>query len=151
MVCPRFCQPDAGRSNIQDNFLRSSDGFFTSIQAKSDAIQEVTVTTATPGAESGGEGAVQVRFITKSGSPEYHGGAFWQYRSKTFNSNYYFNNIDGLPRDAFILRQWGGNLGGPITIPKLLKSKDKVFFLSITSNLRCPTPTARLLSWVTHW
>jgi hypothetical protein len=69
-------------ANIQDNFLRSSDGFFTSIQAKSDAVQEVTVTTATPGAESGGEGAVQVRFITKSGSPEYHGGAFWQYRSK---------------------------------------------------------------------
>lgn len=115
-------------ANIQDNFLRSSDGFFTSIQPKSDAVQEVTVTTATPGAESGGEGAVQVRFITKSGSPEYHGGAFWQYRSKTFNSNYYFNNIDGLPRDAFILRQWGGNLGGPITIPGLLKSRDKVFF-----------------------
>ena len=115
-------------ANIQDNFLRSSDGFFTSIQAKSDAVQEVTVTTATPGAESGGEGAVQVRFITKSGSPEYHGGAFWQYRSKTFNSNYYFNNIDGLPRDAFILRQYGGNIGGPITIPKLLKSKDKAFF-----------------------
>ena len=100
-------------ANIQDNFLRSSDGFFTSIQAKSDAVQEVTVTTATPGAESGGEGAVQIRFITKSGSPEFHGGGFWQYRSKTFNSNYYFNNIDGLPRDAFILRQYGGNLGGP--------------------------------------
>src|SRR5262245_48622671 len=115
-------------ANIQDNFLRSSDGFFTSIQAKSDAVQEVTVTTATPGAESGGEGAVQVRFITKSGSPEYHGGAFWQYRSKTFKSNYYFNNIDGLPRDAFILRQYGGNIGGPITIPKLLKSKVKAFF-----------------------
>ena len=117
-------------ANIQDNFLRSSDGFFTSIQAKSDAVQEVTVTTATPGAESGGEGAVQIRFITKSGSPEYHGGAFWQYRSKTFNSNYYFNNIDGLPRDAFILRQFGGNLGGPIIIPGLLKSRDKVFFFA---------------------
>jgi len=115
-------------ANVQDNFLRSSDGFFTTIQAKSDAVQEVTVTTATPGAESGGEGAVQVRFITKSGSPEYHGGAFWQYRSKAFNSNYYFNNIDGLPRDAFILRQFGGNIGGPITIPGVLKSKDKVFF-----------------------
>src|ERR1044072_1924443 len=90
-------------ANIQDNFLRSSDGFFTSIQAKSDAVQEVTVSTAVPGAESGGEGAVQVRFVTKSGSPQFHGGAFWQYRSKTFNSNYYFNNIDGLPRDALIL------------------------------------------------
>ena len=115
-------------ANIQDNFLRTSDGFFTSIQAKSDAVQEVTVSTAVPGAESGGEGAVQVRFITKIGSPEFHGGAFWQYRSKTFNSNYYFNNIDGLPRDAFILRQYGGNLGGPIVIPRLWKDREKAFF-----------------------
>lgn len=115
-------------ANIQDNFLRSSDGFFTSIQAKSDAVQEVTVSTAVPGAESGGEGAVQVRFITKSGSSAFHGGTFWQYRSKTFNSNYYFNNIDGLPRDAFILRQYGGNLGGPILIPGLLKNREKAFF-----------------------
>ncbi|HMG34246.1 MAG TPA: TonB-dependent receptor [Blastocatellia bacterium] len=115
-------------ANIQDNFLRSSDGFFTTIQAKSDAVQEVTVSTAVPGAESGGEGAVQVRFITKSGSAEFHGGGFWQYRSKTFNSNYYFNNIDGLPRDAFILRQYGGSIGGPILIPGLIKSRDKAFF-----------------------
>jgi hypothetical protein len=115
-------------ANIQDNFLRSSDGFFTTIQAKSDAVQEVTVSTAVPGAESGGEGAVQVRFITKSGSPTFHGGAFWQYRSKTFNSNYYFNNIDGLPRDAFILRQYGGNLGGPIFVPGLWKNREKAFF-----------------------
>ena len=115
-------------ANIQDNFLRSSDGFFTTIQAKSDAVQEVTVSTAVPGAESGGEGAVQVRFVTRSGSSQFHGGGFWQYRSKTFNSNYYFNNIDGLPRDAFILRQFGGNLGGPILIPGLLKNRDKAFF-----------------------
>jgi len=144
-------------ANIQDNFLRSSDGFFTSIQAKSDAVQEVTVSTAVPGAESGGEGAVQVRFTTKSGSPEFHGGAFWQYRSKTFNSNYYFNNIDGLPRDAFILRQFGGNIGGPIFIPKLMKSRDKAFFFvnyeyftlpqaygnDVTGNTLVLTPAAR--------
>jgi hypothetical protein len=144
-------------ANIQDNFLRSSDGFFTTIQAKSDAVQEVTVSTAVPGAESGGEGAVQVRFTTKSGSPEFHGGGFWQYRSKTFNSNYYFNNIDGLPRDAFILRQFGGNLGGPIFIPKLMKSRDKAFFFvnyeyftlpqaygnDVTGNTLVLTPDAR--------
>src|SRR5262249_8245499 len=115
-------------ANIQDNFLRSSDGFFTTIQAKPDAVQEVTVSTAAPGPESGGEGAGQVRVITKSGSAEFHGGGFWQYRSKTFNSNYYFNNIDGLPRDAFILRQYGGSIGGPILIPGLIKSRDKAFF-----------------------
>src|SRR5437868_8232195 len=73
-------------ANIQDNFLRSSDGFFTQVQPKSDAVSEVTVSTAVPGAESGGEGAVQVRFTTRSGSPEFHGGGFWQYRSPNFNS-----------------------------------------------------------------
>lgn len=144
-------------ANVQDNFLRSSDGFFTTIQAKSDAVQEVTVSTAVPGAESGGEGAVQVRFTTKSGSSQFRGGAFWQYRSKTFNSNYYFNNIDGLPRDAFILRQFGGNIGGPIFIPKLMKSRDKAFFFvnyeyftlpqaygnDVTGNTLVLTPDAR--------
>jgi hypothetical protein len=125
-------------ANIQDNFLRSSDGFFTQVQPKADAVQEVTVSTAVPGAESGGEGAVQVRFVTKSGTSEFHGGGFWQYRSPRFNSNYYFNNIDGLPRDSLFLRQYGGHLGGPIIIPKLLKSRDRAFFFLNYEEFRLP-------------
>jgi len=125
-------------ANIQDNFLRSSDGFFTQVQPKADAVQEVTVSTAVPGAESGGEGAVQVRFVTKSGTSEFHGGGFWQYRSPRFNSNYYFNNIDGLPRDSLFLRQYGGNIGGPIIIPKLLKSRNRAFFFLNYEEFRLP-------------
>ncbi|HKG80716.1 MAG TPA: carboxypeptidase regulatory-like domain-containing protein, partial [Pyrinomonadaceae bacterium] len=125
-------------ANIQDNFLRSSDGFFTQVQPKADAVQEVTVSTAVPGAESGGEGAVQVRFVTKSGTSEFHGGGFWQYRSPRFNSNYYFNNIDGLPRDSLFLRQFGGNIGGPIIIPKLLKSREHAFFFLNYEEFRLP-------------
>ncbi len=124
--------------NIQDNFLRSSDGFFTQVQPKSDAVQEVTVSTAVPGAESAGEGAAQVKFVTKSGTPEFHGGVFWQYRSPRFNSNYYFNNIDGLPRDSLFLRQFGGHLGGPILIPKLIKSREKAFFFINYEEFRLP-------------
>ena len=124
--------------NIQDNFLRSSDGFFTQIQAKSDAVSEVTVSTAVPGAESAGEGAAQVRFVTKSGTPDFHGGIFWQYRSPRFNSNYYFNNIDGLPRDSLFLRQFGGNIGGPIVIPGLIKSRDRAFFFLNHEEFRLP-------------
>jgi len=125
-------------ANIQDNFLRSSDGFFTQVQPKADAVQEVTVSTAVPGAESGGEGAVQVRFVTKSGTSEFHGGGFWQYRSPRFNSNYYFNNIDGLPRDSLFLRQYGGHIGGPIIIPKLLKGRDHAFFFLNYEEFRLP-------------
>ena len=124
--------------NIQDNFLRSSDGFFTTIQAKSDAVQEVTVSTAVPGAESSGEGGAQVKFVTKSGTSEFHGGAFWQYRSPRFNSNYYFNNVDGLPRDSLFLRQMGGHVGGPIFIPGLMKNRNRAFFFLNYEEFRLP-------------
>lgn len=123
-------------ANIQDNFLRSGDGFFTQIQPKSDAVQEVTVSTAAPGAES--SGAVQIRFVTRSGSPEFHGGGFWQYRSPRFNSNYYFNNLDGLPRDRLFLRQFGGKIGGPILVPGLLRSRERAFFFINYEEFRLP-------------
>ena len=38
--------------DVQYNFLKSSDGFFTFIRPRIDAINEVTVSTATTGAES---------------------------------------------------------------------------------------------------
>lgn len=117
--------------NVQDNLLKSSDGFFTATQAKADAVSEVSLSTATPGAESGGQGAAQVRFTTKSGTNEWHGGGFWQHRNTALNSNYYFNNLDGLPRDRLILNQAGGNLGGPIL-------KDKIFFFANYEEFQLP-------------
>ena len=125
-------------ANIQDNLLKSSDGFFTSTQAKSDAVEEVTVSTATPGAESGGEGAVQIKFVTKRGSNNYRGSVFWQHRNTSLNSNYYFNTIDGLPRDRLILNQYGGNIGGPISIPKLFSGKDRAFFFVNMEEFKLP-------------
>ena len=125
-------------ANVQDNFLKSSDGFFTSTQPKSDAVEEVTVSTATPGAESAGGGAVQIKFVTKQGSNDFHGGLFWQHRNDFFNSNYYFNSVNNLPRDRIILNQFGGNIGGPISIPKLFNGKDKAFFFVNMEEFRLP-------------
>ncbi len=125
-------------ANVQDNFLKSSDGFFTTTQPKSDAVEEVSISTATPGAESAGGGAVQIRFITKQGSSEFHGGLFWQNRNDFFNSNYYFNGLNGLPRDRINFNQFGGNIGGPILIPKLLKTRDKAFFFVNLEEFRLP-------------
>ncbi len=117
-------------ANIQDNFLKSTDGFFTSAQPKSDAVEELTVSTATPGAESAGGGAVQIKFVTKQGSNEFHGGLFWQHRNDALNANYFFNQpaFDNLPRDRILLNQYGGNVGGPIILPKLFNERDKAFF-----------------------
>jgi hypothetical protein len=107
--------------NIQDNLLKNGSGgaFYPVVYPRTDAIEEVSVTSAASGAESLGEGAIQLKFVTKSGTNEWRGGAFWQERNTFFDANTYFNNIDGLQRDRILLHQIGAHAGGPIIKRKL--------------------------------
>jgi carboxypeptidase family protein len=125
--------------NVQDNLIRSGDGFFTYIRPSTDAVGEVTVSTATPGAESAGEGAVQIKFVTKGGTNQYHGNVFFEDRQPNLNANYYFNNLAGLPRTPTRLDQYGFSVGGPIT-PWL---KDRAFFFVNYERYRLPESTLR--------
>jgi hypothetical protein len=137
--------------NVQDPLLKNNDGFFTYIQPKTDAIQEVTMSTATPGAESSGQGAVQIKFATRQGSPEFHGSAYIYHRNSFFNSNYWFNNRDlpedpvdhKAPRNRVLLTQPGVRVGGPILIPYLLKDKSKAFFFVNYEEFRLPESVTR--------
>ena len=126
--------------NVQDNLLKSSDGFFTSTQLKADAIVELNVSSALPGAESAAGGAVTIAGRTRSGTNDFHGGVFWQHRNTALNSNYYFNNVDRLPRDFLILNQFGGNGSGPIW-------RNKIFFFINYEEFRLPQtyPAARTI------
>jgi hypothetical protein len=103
--------------DVQDNFLKSSDGFFTFIRPRIDAIDEVTVSTATPGAESSGDGAVGIRFATRRGTDDYHGSAFWQHRDEGLNTANFQNNYLNQPKSKLRLNQFGGSFGGPIPMP----------------------------------
>ena len=137
--------------NVQDNLLKNSDGFFTYIQPKTDAIQEVTSSTATPGAESNAEGAVQIKFTTRQGGTEFHGSGYLYERNSFFNANYWFNNrdlkpdpVDGrAPRNRVILTQPGFRLGGPILIPGLLKNKNRAQFFVNYEEYRLPETASR--------
>lgn len=137
--------------NVQDNTLKSSDGFFTYIRPRTDSIAEVTTSTSNPGAESSGEGAFQIKFVTQGGSNEYHGGGYWYYRSPGLNSNYWFNNRDlardpatgKAPRTPIILNQPGFKIGGPISIPGLFSGKDRAFFFVNYEEFRLPESTLR--------
>ena len=127
----------------QANDSKSSDGFFTFIRPRIDAIEEVSLSSAVPGAESSGDGAVQIKFSTKGGGTEYHGSGYWYHRNTALNANYYFNNIAGQPRQRMLLNQYGLRFGGPIQIPKLLKGRDKAFFFFNYEEFRIPGSTAR--------
>lgn len=137
--------------NVQDNLLKSNDGFFTYIRPRTDAISEVTVSTSNPGAESSGEGAFQIKFVTQGGGNGYHGGGYWYYRTPGLNANYWFNNnllapdpITGrAARSSIILNQPGFKIGGPISIPKVFNGKDKAFFFFNYEEYRLPESTLR--------
>ena len=117
--------------NTQDNLLKSSDGFFSYIMPSVDSLEEVTLTTSAGGVDSTAQGAAQIKFVTKSGTNQFHGGGFYQARNTFFNSNYFYNNQNGLPRDIIHLRQYGGHIGGPII-------KDKLFFFGNYERYRYP-------------
>src|SRR5258705_2767061 len=137
--------------NVQDKLLKSNDGFFTYVRPRTDAISEVTVSTATPGAESSAEGAVQIKFVTQGGSNEYHGGFYWYHRNPALNANYWFNNRDQAPdpvthkapQARILLNQPGVKFGGPIRFPGLFNGKDKAFFFVNYEEYRLPEKTAR--------
>ena len=109
------------------NMLQSTDGFFSMVTPRMDAVEEITVTGAVPGA-GGGAGSVQVGFVTRSGTNKYDGSVYHYYRSPQFNSNYYFNEINNLAKNEVIVHQFGGRIGGPIVIPGVYDGRGKAFF-----------------------
>ena len=131
--------------DVQDNYLRSSDGFFTYVRPRIDAIDEVTVSTAAPGSESAGDGAVRIQFATRRGNNDYSGGLYWQHRDESLNANYWQNNRAGLPKGKIRLNQFGGRFGGPIPflnfgegVPLFRSGKDKAFFFVNYEEYRIP-------------
>jgi hypothetical protein len=144
--------------NAQDNFLKSSDGFFTYVRPRIDAVDEVTVSTSNPGAESAAEGAVQIKFVTRSGTNEYHGSIYEYHRNPALNANYWFNNRDlapdprtgKAPRDRVLVNQYGFRLGGPIAFPRFGTGgkqigtlRDRAFFFVNYEEFRIPEAVSR--------
>ena len=96
--------------NIQDNTLRSTDGFFAIVSPRLDAIEEVTVQTATQGADSAGQGAVQIKFVTARGTNNFSGSGYEYYRSDKLNANTWFNNRNGVAKPKLKQNQFGARV-----------------------------------------
>jgi hypothetical protein len=128
--------------NIQDNTLKSTDGFFAIVAPRIDAIEEITYTTAASGADGAGSGSTQIRYVTKSGTNQFRGGVFHQYRSDALNANTWFNKRDGLPKPELLQNQYGFSLGGPIMLPGF-NGRNKAFFFVNYEESRSPGSTRR--------
>jgi carboxypeptidase family protein len=125
--------------NVQDNYLKTSDGFFAIISPRLDAIEEVTLTTAAQGADQTGQGAARINFVTRSGSNRFTGSGYHYYRNDSLNANSWSRNRDQIAKANLLQNQPGVRVGGPISIPGLFSGRDKAFFFVNYEEFRQPT------------
>jgi outer membrane receptor protein involved in Fe transport len=93
-----------------------------------DTVAEFRILTSNYSAEFGRNGGGVVSVVTKSGTNTLHGSLFDYVRNNDFNANAFFNNSSGLQRDVLKRNQFGGTLGGPVVLPKVINGTDKLFF-----------------------
>src|ERR1051325_3499361 len=126
--------------SVQDNYLKTTDGYFARLSPLLDSVEEVTVTTAGNTADATGQGAGQIRFVTKSGTNSGTGTGYEYLRHDGLNANGWFRNRD-LPPDPKTgkapknqLRSYtqGFAQGGPI-------KHDKAFFFFNYEEQRSPS------------
>jgi hypothetical protein len=86
-----------------------------------DAIGNLTVVTSNAGAEYGNVNGGDVITVLKSGSNQFHGGAFAFLENYKLDANTWGNKFSGVARQPFTQTIFGGTFGGPI-------KKDKLFF-----------------------
>ena len=91
-------------------------------QFSEDVIQEFQVTSTGFEAEFGQAGGGLVNSITRSGTNNLHGDAYYYILDSALDANDAINNANGIPKPANRRQQFGGTLGGPIR-------HDRIFYL----------------------
>jgi len=86
-----------------------------------DSIQEFKMLRNSYGPEYGQAMGAVINIVTRGGSNNFHGSAFYFGRNDALNATDYFNNLNKIPKDKLRRNDWGYTIGGPI-------KKDKLFF-----------------------
>ncbi len=107
-----------------------------------DAVQEFKMQTNFFGAEYGQTGGAVVNMITKSGTNDLHGTAYYFLRHSDLNANNWFTNRAGRARPYYRRDQLGGVIGGPVI-------KNKTFFFGSYEYTKAKSPTTETQSWPT--
>jgi hypothetical protein len=113
-----------------------------------EAVQEVEVQTGTYSAQYGSYLGVHINMITKSGTNQFHGALVEFLRNQVLDARNFFT----LPTPAnptaskppLRQNQFGGEIDGPVIIPKLYNGKDKTFFMGSYEGFRLVQQTTSL-------
>ncbi len=100
-----------------------------------DSIQEFRVERNSFSAEYGQAQGAVINLVTKGGGNEFHGAGFEFLRNDALNANNFFLNRAGQPRAELTYNNFGGNISGPVYLPRFgeggkpyFSGKNKLFF-----------------------
>jgi hypothetical protein len=98
-----------------------------------DTVQEIQVLTSNYLPEYGRSSGGQIRFVTKGGGHDFHGSFYDYVRNDKLDANSWSRNAAANPLLAqpapLHYNQFGGTIGGPLTIPgKFNTNRDRMFF-----------------------
>jgi len=98
-----------------------------------DTVQEIKVFTSNYLPEYGRSSGGQVRFITRSGTQDFHGSVFEFFRNSALDANSWGRNASNNPDIArkpapFTFNQFGYDLSGPVYLAKRVNENSKMFF-----------------------
>ena len=91
-----------------------------------DAIQEIKVLTSNYGAMYPSTGNGTTIVTTKSGTDSYHGSFYEFFRNEDLNAKGYFDIGNNAP--LYRRNDFGGTIGGPLSIPHIYDAKGKTHF-----------------------
>lgn len=116
--------------------LPTTAGFLAQTPPPYEAIEEFKVQNTLYPAEFG-RGLGVINYSMKSGTNQFHGGLFEFLRNDKLDSRPFF----AAQRPIVRFNEYGGNLGGPLFIPKLYNGRDRTFWNFNYTGLRNGPPT----------
>ena len=93
-----------------------------------DSVEEFSVITNALSAEYGRTGGGVINVATRAGSNTFHGSLFEFVRNEKLDANSWGNNRNGARKNPLRRNQFGGSIGGPISIPHVYSGKNRTFF-----------------------
>ncbi|MGH9535804.1 MAG: carboxypeptidase-like regulatory domain-containing protein [Terriglobales bacterium] len=130
--------PTAAQGNEINGIISSSSRMkfggnaYPAVSARLEDMSQMTIQTDQLGVnQSSGQNDMQINFITKSGTNQFHGSLFEDFQNSGLNANSWYDNAVGLKRGTLILNDFGGDIGGPIF-------HNKLFFFASFATSRQP-------------
>jgi hypothetical protein len=111
-----------------------------------DAVQEFRVVMNAYDSSLGRQAGSTIQMTTKSGTSKLHGSLYEYNQNNILNANLFQTNLTGGSKAAVHYNEYGGTIGGPVSIPKVYNGREKTFFFFNYNGIRNSDPRYNIMS-----